>query len=133
MLAAKPAVLLLLDPIWVEPKPVSRPHPPIYIGATSTWAMQRIVDYADGWLPVAVPEFDERLTLLKRLCAEADRDFAEIDVSLLTMISSPDDLAELTAKGVNRVILSLPTTPESEALKVLDQYAEIVGWAAEIG
>jgi probable F420-dependent oxidoreductase len=121
------------DPIWVEPKPVSRPHPPIYIGATSTWAMQRIVDYADGWLPVAVPEFDERLTLLKRLCAEADRDFAEIDVSLLTMISSPDDLAELTAKGVNRVILSLPTTPESEALKVLDQYAEIVGWAAEIG
>ena len=37
------------DPVWVEPKPVSQPHPPVYIGATSTWAMARIAEYAQGW------------------------------------------------------------------------------------
>jgi probable F420-dependent oxidoreductase len=120
------------DPVWVEPKPARKPHPPIYIGATSEWAIERIVDYADGWLPVAVPEFEERLTLLKRLCKERGRDFAELDISLFTMVGSKDNLAELASKGVNRIILSLPTLDEDESLKVLDQYQQIVEWASEL-
>ena len=120
------------DPVWVEPKPVRKPHPPIYIGATSTWAIERIVDYADGWLPVAVPEFEERLTLLERLCEERGRDFAEIDISLFTMVASKDNLVELASKGVNRIILSLPTLDQGESLKVLDQYQQIVEWASEL-
>jgi alkanesulfonate monooxygenase SsuD/methylene tetrahydromethanopterin reductase-like flavin-dependent oxidoreductase (luciferase family) len=111
---------------------VRKPHPPIYIGATSTWAIERIVDYADGWLPVAVPEFEERLTLLQQLCEERGRDFAEIDISLFTNVASKDNLVELASKGVNRIILSLPTLDEGESLKVLDQYQQIVEWASEL-
>lgn len=121
------------DPVWVEPKPVQKPHPPIYIGASSTWAMERIVEYGDGWLPVPVPEFDERLAQLNRLCEERGRDRSEIDVSLITMVDGPDTLAEIRDKGVERVILSLPTVSEDEALRVLDGYASVVQWAREIG
>ncbi|MCL4166509.1 UNVERIFIED_CONTAM: hypothetical protein GTU68_047101, partial [Idotea baltica] len=96
------------DPVWVEPKPVSSPHPPIYVGATSTWAMQRIAEYAQGWYPVHVPEFDERLALLAQECEKVGRDISEIDIALVTAISSADQLAELAAKGVNQVVLSLP-------------------------
>jgi hypothetical protein len=117
------------DPVWVEPKPVSQPHPPIYIGATSSWAMDRIAEYGDGWLPVPVPELDDRLALLKERCAERGRDIAEIDVSLITMIGNQGDLAELKEKGINRVILSLPTVAEDEARSVLDEYVRIVEWA----
>ena len=121
------------DPVWVEPKPVQKPHPPIYIGASSTWAMERIVEYGDGWLPVPVPEFDERLALLNRLCEERGRDRSEIDVCLMTVVDSADTLAGIRDKGVNRAILSLPTLGEDEALRVLDGYANVVEWAKEIG
>lgn len=120
------------DPVWVEPKPVSQPHPPIYIGATSTWAMQRIAEYAQGWYPVHVPEFEERLALLTQECEARGRSIDEIDIALVTNITSKDQLAELAGKGVNQIVLSLPTGTSDENQTVLDSYAEVVGWAAEL-
>ncbi|MBQ75029.1 MAG: LLM class F420-dependent oxidoreductase [Gammaproteobacteria bacterium] len=120
------------DPVWVEPKPVSKPHPPIFIGATSTWAMDRIAEYAEGWLPVQIPEFDERLKLLTECCEKRGRSIDDIDISVFTMIESQDQIAELAAKGVNRIILGLPTSDENESLKVLDSYAKVVEWAEEV-
>jgi probable F420-dependent oxidoreductase len=117
------------DPVWVEPKPVSRPHPPVYVGATSTWAMGRIAEYAQGWYPVHVPEFDERLALLARECEKRGRSIEEIDIALLTQPSSAEQLAALRDKGVNSVVLSLPTLDRDASLEVLDGYAAIVEWA----
>lgn len=121
------------DPVWVEPRPARKPHPPIYIGASSRFAIERIVDFADGWLPIRMPDFEVRLAQLNALCAERGRDRREIDVSVLTAVSSPDELEALARLGVNRVILSLPTLPADEALKVLDDYAPVVAWARELG
>ena len=120
------------DPVWVEPKPVSQPHPPVYIGASSTWAMARIAEYAQGWYPVHVPEFDERLALLTRECEARGRSIKEIDISLVTMIDSKDQLAELADKGVSRIVLSLPTGSDDDSRSVLDNYASIVEWAEEL-
>lgn len=117
------------DPVWVEPKPVSHPHPPVYIGATSTWAMDRIAEYAQGWYPVQVPEFDERLAQLTEACAARGRSIDEIDISLLTMITDPGQLEAWAAKGVNRIVLSLPTADRDGSLEVLDGYADIAQWA----
>ena len=121
------------DPVWVEPKPVSKPHPPVYIGATSTWAMARIAEYAQGWYPVHVPEFEERLQQLAAECDKRGRSIDEIDISLLTMIDTEDQLAALRDQGVNRIVLSLPTVDTDESLKVLDGYANVLQWAATIG
>jgi probable F420-dependent oxidoreductase len=120
------------DPVWVEPKPVSAPHPPILIGASSKWAVERIVDYADGWLPIMTPDFAERLDEINALCDARGRNRAEIDTSVFGMIQDKATLEDLHAKGVNRVILSLPTVAETEALGVMDGYAEILQWAREL-
>lgn len=117
------------DPVWVEPKPVSQPHPPVYIGATSTWAMERIAEYAQGWYPVHVPEFDERLEQLSNECLKRGRSIDDIDISLLTMITDPSQLTDLANKGVNRIVLSLPTVDRDQSLQVLDSYANIIEWA----
>jgi probable F420-dependent oxidoreductase len=119
------------DPVWVEPKPVRKPHPPILIGAASKWAIERVVEFGDGWLPTPVPQFEERLAELDALCAERGRDRREIDVTLFTAVEGPEQLMELAAKGVNRVVLGLPTTPEAEALKVLDGYLPVLEWARQ--
>jgi len=120
------------DPVWVEPKPVQRPHPPIHIGASSKWAIDRIVDYADGWLPIGMPGWEQRLAQLDERCREKGRDRAEITVSLFTAVANPDALAALAEKGVDRVILSLPTAPESESLKTLDELAAVAEWARDL-
>ena len=120
------------DPVWVEPKPVSEPHPPVLIGATSKWAMQRIAEYAQGWYPVHVPEFDERLEQLKVECQLRGRRFEDIDISLLTMVESKAQLEKLGEQGVNRIVLSLPTLNEADSCKTLDDYAQIVDWASTV-
>ena len=40
------------DAVWSEPKPVQKPHPPILIGASSRQAIERVAEYADGWMPI---------------------------------------------------------------------------------
>ncbi len=120
------------DAVWVEPKPVSQPHPPVYVGATSTWAMARIAEYAQGWYPVHVPEFDERLAQLTEECARRGRSINDIDITLLTMPTSAEQLAELAGKGVNRIVLSVPTADADECNKVMDGYAHIVEWAGAV-
>ncbi len=116
------------DPVWVEPKPVSQPHPPIYVGATSTWAIERIAEYAQGWYPVHVPEFEQRLADLTKACEARGRSIDEIDIALLTQPESREQLKALTAMGVNRVILSLPTADADASRRVLDEYATIIEW-----
>ena len=120
------------DPVWVEPKPVSQPHPAVYIGATSTWAMARIAEYAQGWYPVHVPEFDERLLLLQEECEKRGRSISEIDIALLTMPTSQEQMAELKDKGVNQIILTLPTGDDDTCNQVMDGYAKIIEWAREL-
>ena len=39
----------------IQPKPVQKPHPPIYMGSFSEAALKRVAKYADGWNPVGIP------------------------------------------------------------------------------
>jgi probable F420-dependent oxidoreductase len=43
------------DDILFEPKPVQKPHPPIFIGGDSRPAMRRAAILGDGWLPWLTP------------------------------------------------------------------------------
>lgn len=39
----------------IQPKPVQKPHPPIYMAAYAPQALGRIARLADGWNPVGIP------------------------------------------------------------------------------
>ena len=75
--------------IMCLPKPVQKPHPPIWVGGESPAALRRTAELADGWYPVASnPKYpmEEPAQLeagMKRLASharKAGRDPAEIDV-----------------------------------------------------
>ena len=55
--------------IVVEPKPIQKPHPPIFIGGNSKAAMRRAVEYGDGWIPwlVTAKELPGCIEYMKRL------------------------------------------------------------------
>jgi probable F420-dependent oxidoreductase len=40
---------------FIGPKPLQRPHPPIYLAAFTPAALRRVARYADGWNPGALP------------------------------------------------------------------------------
>ena len=42
--------------IYSRPRPVQRPHPPIWIGGDSLLALRRVVRLGDGWFPVGADE-----------------------------------------------------------------------------
>ncbi|AKU11429.1 luciferase family protein [Azoarcus sp. CIB] len=46
------------DNILVEPKPIQKPHPPIFIGGNSQAAMRRAAVHGDGWIPWLVTAED---------------------------------------------------------------------------
>lgn len=117
------------DPVWVEPKPSRAGGPPVLIGATSSFAMKRIAEYADGWYPILLPDFDAKLAELKVHMADRGRSMSELDITVLTQPADQKALESLRDKGVNRVVLGLPTSGRDDALKILDAYAPIVEWA----
>ena len=39
----------------INPKPIQKPHPPIYLAAYGPEPMNRIAKFADGWNPAGVP------------------------------------------------------------------------------
>ena len=65
------------------PKPLQKPHPPIWIGGYSLPAMRRAVRYGDGWHPSNIfPEtLAEKVPTLRSLCSEAGRDPDSIEIT----------------------------------------------------
>ena len=65
------------------PKPMQKPHPPVWIGGYTPAALRRAVRLGDGWHPSnLLPEaLAEKAITLRRLCAEAGRDPTSLTIS----------------------------------------------------
>lgn len=117
------------DPIWMYPKPIQDPHPPIYFGAVSKAGIRRVVENYDGWLLVD-PQDDslERATSeFDQFCAEKGRDRSKISVTVFATSQVDRKLVErYLATGVERVIVWLPPDNEASAMKVLESATPLV-------
>jgi probable F420-dependent oxidoreductase len=120
--------LVSFDPIWSWPKPVQRPHPPILLGTSTGRGRQRVVDYCDGWLPVAIPEhrIGEVLADLRERAERAGRAPESISVSWFWATPEEDALRRLANHGIERAILALPATSLDRILPRLDRYVELM-------
>ena len=108
------------DPIGIWPKPVQKPYPPIYVGGGSP-AFERVAQFGDAWLAngLAPGKLEPMLGELREV---AGRD---VPVTVFNASSEPEDLEAYVQLGVERVLLGLPTLPESETLKQLDDLAQV--------
>ena len=115
------------DAVWSEPKPVQKPHPPVLIGASSKYAVERVAEYADGWMPGnGTCDFAERLAQLDAACARAGRSRNSLDLTVFAAPPKSIELEKLAELGFNRAVLPLPTQDESKILSRLDGLASIV-------
>lgn len=115
------------DPVYQWPKPVQRPHPPIYVGGGEA-AFPRVAALGDGWLPGGLPP-DALGPRIERLRQVAGR---EVPVTVYGVPGAPgapdtpEALEGYRRLGVERVLLYLPTRPEGETLARLDAMAPLV-------
>jgi probable F420-dependent oxidoreductase len=93
------------EDIEVFPKPIQKPHPPIFIGGRSEFAIQRTVKYGDGWNPSqpSAPQMREGIVRLNALCSAAGRAPLEtFGVNIPSVIADADEEAEEIARGTVR-------------------------------
>jgi probable F420-dependent oxidoreductase len=136
--------------ITAHPLPVSKPHPPIWIGGNTAASRQRVVQYGDGWCPFPAPaqlaqtagtaviDSVQRLTEgiedLRRRCDTAGRDWSAIDITFTNFEGgSPasdefdadgylSGLEKLAAVGVTWVQVGLPGDSLTHALDSIDRF-----------
>ncbi len=142
--------------VSAEPKPVQRPHPPIWIGGESMPAIRRTVKLGDAWYPFGTnPKFrmdtiDSFVARRDKLFAEAERagrDPASIrlayhcafhdtaiqehrDGGRLLFTGSPEqragDIAALAGTGVTTMMMRFTTADLTQMLEQMQAFSEDV-------
>jgi probable F420-dependent oxidoreductase len=105
------------------PKPVQKPHPPLWIGGLGEKVIDRVLRYGDGWFPNSRdPEGDrvgERIAELRRRGEEAGR--GRIPVTAFGVPVDAERVEQFAAAGVDRVLFMLPSAERAEMEQVADE------------
>jgi probable F420-dependent oxidoreductase len=116
------------DRIAVWPKPVQKPHPPVLLAGNGPSAERRVLEYADGWAPVALPDIADRVRRLRSDAQAADR---QVSVTVVAVPPSAKEFEELEDAGVDRCLhwvdSMLPDDFESQMQPFLTAVEEY-GW-----
>ena len=140
--------------ITAHPRPVSDPHPPIWIGGNTGAARRRVARNGDGWCPFAAPaalartagtaaldsleRLADGITDLRRRIDDAGRDWSTIDVVFNNSEGgdpAADDfnadaylsgLDQLAGLGVTWVQVGLPGDSLAHVLEVIERFKTAV-------
>lgn len=139
--------------ITAHPRPVSDPHPPVWIGGNTAAARRRVVKFGDGWCPFPAPAVLAQTARtaamdadglaagiddLRRRFDEAGRDFSAVDITF----TNPDGgtpgsdgfnadaylsgLEKLAAVGVTWVQVGLPGDNLAHVLDTIGEFGDSV-------
>jgi probable F420-dependent oxidoreductase len=73
----------------VGPKPVQKPHPPIYVAGFGQYTFDRAVRFGNGWNPAGVPSFEwleGMINQLRQTAERAGRGDMEVVLRAFTMV-----------------------------------------------
>jgi probable F420-dependent oxidoreductase len=114
------------------PKPVQKPHPPVWVGGDSDGAFHRVAMFGDGWHATSKTpvQFREALDRLRRAAENVNRRFETIDLSLRFGLTDEligqgpqaviDMLAAYKALGVSHVMLEFRRDDLGRMVEILD-------------
>ncbi|EHB59086.1 putative F420-dependent oxidoreductase [Mycolicibacterium rhodesiae JS60] len=105
------------EAIRVNPKPRARAIP-ILCGGNSDAALRRVAQWGDGWYGFNLLDVDDiaaRVGTLRRLCADAGRDPAQLRVAVALRQPDPSEASRLAELGVDELVL-VASPPRDPAL-----------------
>jgi probable F420-dependent oxidoreductase len=113
----------------VTPKPVQRPHVPVWVGGDSPAALRRAARLGDGWhsAGTSVAELPEKLRLLDEALAAAGRERGNFVVSAFpTDRFTVDVVRQFAAHGVDHVMVPVFSFDAARVRQRLEQIAHDV-------
>ncbi len=115
------------DRIWCWPKPLQQPHPPILLGGNGPRVIDRVLAYADEWMPNRIGDDDSmiaRFGELRERAAEAGR--GTIPITVAGMMRDPKRIERFEQAGVTRGFFWIQTDRADGVEAELDRYAAAV-------
>ncbi len=103
-----------VDDMPIQPKPVQRPHPPIWFGGQAPKALARAVRHGDGFLGAgssSTAKFSEAVTTVRHELAEQGKDPAHFPIGKRVYLMVDDDPAkarEQVLAGLRRIYGAMP-------------------------
>jgi len=82
--------------VAMEPKPIQKPHPPLWFGARTPIGLKRAVRHSDGWMGAgssSSADFVQHVSLLRQYCDELKRDPATLPISKRVYLAIDNDKA----------------------------------------
>jgi probable F420-dependent oxidoreductase len=115
------------SPMRALPKPLQRPHPPIFLGGWAPAALQRVLDIADGWLAPNVRPLPEVADSYRKLCAMAEEQDKK-KPQLVLMLRSADaaEIAIAEELEPDRCLFYTDPLNRDQMLRQLDEWAAAV-------
>jgi probable F420-dependent oxidoreductase len=118
------------DPVWSQPKPVQKPHPPVLCGTGGKLGTVHAVEWADAWMPIdiALGDVAKKIGRFRQAATEAGR--GELPI---TIVAFGDPTVETLVRyrdlGVERVVLG-PARYDwdnpATTVPFIDRYARLI-------
>jgi probable F420-dependent oxidoreductase len=103
-----------VDDLPIQPKPVQRPHPPIWFGGQARKALARAVRHGDAFMGAgssSTAKFTEAVTTVRHELAEQGKDAAAFPIAKRVYLMVDDDPAkarERVLAGLHRIYGAMP-------------------------
>ena len=112
-------------PVYSFPRPVQRPHPPIYLGGHAKNVFKRIVDWGDAWMPNRInpQDIEAGKIEIENLSKEVGRDPSEIGITVYGVPADANLISDFESAGAERAVISIESTGEKEAIAQLEEVA----------
>ncbi len=131
-----------LQNVSMEPKPLQKPHPPIWFGAHHPTAVKRAVELGEGFMgagSISTARFAEEVQMLRKLLEEAGRDPDAFPIGKRVYIAIDRDavraanrLAEWFGAFYGKPQLAEEVSICGSAEECLDRLADVVAAGARL-
>jgi alkanesulfonate monooxygenase SsuD/methylene tetrahydromethanopterin reductase-like flavin-dependent oxidoreductase (luciferase family) len=124
-----------VDDLPIQPKPVQRPHPPIWFGGLAPKALARAVRHGDAFLGAgssSTADFAKAVEIVRRELAEQQKDPAHFTIGKRVYLMIDDDADRARARvlaGLRRIYGGMPGI---DAVPVSGTPADVVRGLREV-